>query len=180
MTEPAAHEPPDTPLRGARTGRLLALAGALLAVALLIPTSEPLLEAGTPAPPLRRRTLEGGSVDFSAQQLRPTLVNFFATWCVPCRQEIPRLNHAHEMLKERVNIVGVAVFHDGAANLPGMVKSMGIVYPVWVSDDDSAARWRVAAVPTSYLVDPKGIIQWTAAGLFEEADLLAALQRMGR
>lgn len=134
------------------------------------------LRVGIAAPQLRLATLQGEVVDLAPYRGKPLLLNFFATWCTPCRMEIPGLNKVHASLGDEVAVVGVLVF----SGMPGeetrtQVAQMGPVYPVWVSDDESAAAWQVSAVPVTVLLDSQGVVKWVSAGLVTEGEVRDAV-----
>jgi len=132
------------------------------------------LKNGTVGPPLALITPDGAPVDLRAYANKPLLLNFFATWCQPCRAEIPQLNRAHETMPG-LNIAGVLVFSGTPEDARRELQHWGIKYPVWVSDDVTAARWKVEAVPVSYLMDPSGTIRWSAQGGVDTEDIRSAV-----
>jgi cytochrome c biogenesis protein CcmG/thiol:disulfide interchange protein DsbE len=120
--------------------------------------SSPLV--GLPAPGIVGTTLTGSSFDLGRQQGRWVLVNFFATWCVPCRDEQPELVQFQEEHKALGDASVVSVIYDdesGAAT--DFFERTGGTWPV-VLDPDSqlAVNYGVAAVPESYLVAPDGTV----------------------
>ncbi|MBM9401806.1 redoxin domain-containing protein [Gluconacetobacter azotocaptans] len=97
---------------------------------------------------------------------RPVLVNFFASWCIPCVAEMPMLN----ALKDRLPIWGIA-YKDKPDNAAGFVRRAGNPYARIAGDLPglTAIDWGVSGVPESFLIGPGGIIRWhTAAPLGED------------
>ena len=154
------------------------LGAALLAVSLLFSPGGAPLQPGTPAPGLALLGMDGAPVDVSAHVGKPTVLNFFATWCQPCWAEIPELNALHDAVGDQVNVVGVLVFSGTAAEAAPAVKKMALRYPVFLTDDASAARYNVSAVPATILVDPQGTIAWGVNGATTRDDVLEALRRL--
>jgi len=106
------------------------------------------------------------------------LVNFWATWCAPCRREMPLLQAAHERFGDQLVVLGVAM--DEAEPVADFVQSLGITYPIWVGQTDvsqAQRRWGnpSGALPYTVLVDEAGIIRWQHLGEVSEQQLDEAL-----
>ncbi len=136
---------------------------------------------GGPAPALRGARLDGGEggFDLAAQRGSFVLVNFFATWCVPCIQEhddLARFAARHEVAGD-ASVVSV-VFSDEPANVRRFFARNGGDWPV-IADDNGAAAisWGVARVPESYLVAPDGTVVSKITGGVEEQRLEELLAR---
>ncbi|MBB2196123.1 MAG: redoxin domain-containing protein [Gluconacetobacter sp.] len=109
---------------------------------------------------------------FGAADLRtlkvPVLVNFFASWCIPCVAEMPQLN----ALKDRLPIWGIA-YKDKPADAQGFVHRAGNPYARIASDLSgmTAIDWGVSGVPESFLIGPGGVIRWHSAAALDEATM---------
>ena len=114
---------------------------------------------GTPAPPLRLQTLDGGRVDLAALRGRPVVVNFWATWCEPCVREFPRLRRAAASHRpDRLAVVGVLV-NDRPAAARDFVRAYGATWPVGLDPAATAAgRWGAVGLPHTYFVRPDGTL----------------------
>lgn len=154
----------------------------LAALALGLAVAQPgphALKVGETAPPMRLASLDGDTVDLGPFRGKPMFLNFFATWCGPCRMEIPELNLAHDALGERVPVVGVLVLSGLPPDVKSKVTPMGIRYPVWVTDDESAAGWHIDAVPVTVLVDAQGKLAWISNGTVNQRELADAMKHVG-
>ena len=89
--------------------------------------------------------------------------------------EIPERNRAALSLKDDVAVVGVLVFSGTPPHVDGDLAKLGIQYPVWVTDDVSAQRWNVSAVPTSFLLDGAGVVRWSSNGGVDEQEVREAV-----
>ncbi len=122
-------------------------------------------------PPIAFRNEKGEAVHLSDFRGRVVLLNFWATWCPPCREEMPSMERLYRAYRDRGFTV-VAVSVDTAA--PPKIRSFldelqpAITFPV-LHDRDSlvARRYSVPGVPTSYLIDARGRIAYRALGEYD-------------
>jgi len=123
-------------------------------------------------PDFTLKDLDGRPHSIREWQGRPLIVNFWATWCGPCREEIPLLQHLrHERRADGIEIVGIAV--DFANDVRAFVAKTAIEYPVLVGEDDgmrAAAAFGVQnlALPFSVFVDHRGRILVLRMGQLHE------------
>lgn len=132
--------------------------------------TSPLL--GKAAPALKGTTLTGQQFDLGRQSTW-VLVNFFASWCIPCRQEHPELRafQTEHAAKGDVNLVSV-VFGDEAADVRSFFKDNGGDWPVVLDSQGSIALdYGVAKVPETYLVAPDGTVVYKIASGVTRAGL---------
>jgi peroxiredoxin len=146
-----------------RTLRFLALAVVLGAVAL--PASARLriaLAPGDPAPRIRMRDIARDTMvryDWAGQPL--TVVNFWATWCVPCKEEMPALQGLFDRHREAgLSVLGLLFDPPtGDAQIVDFLQEQGIRYPALRVDHDSMSAWGgIGIFPTTFLVDREGKI----------------------
>ncbi len=131
----------------------------------------------TQAPDFELPTLEGETFRLSDHRGKVVLLNFWATWCAPCRAEIPDFIKLQQKLGEdQLLIVGISLDEEGEEVVRPFVEKMGINYPV-VIDDGSVARLYggVYAIPTTVIVDPSGNIYRRFEGMTNERALLKIL-----
>src|SRR6201982_2163715 len=83
-----------------------------------------------PAPELKAKDVNGKELSLDAYKGKVVLLNFWATWCGPCRAEIPSLIRIQEAYKDRLQIIGMDVDDDDQEQLREFVKNQGINYPV--------------------------------------------------
>ncbi len=130
---------------------------------------------GQPAPPLVGTALDGSTVDLSTYRGRPVVVNFWASWCTPCREEFPLFNEQLAALGPTDDLAMIGVLYkDEAAMAQQFVSDAGAAWPT-ITDPDgaSAAAWRVAAPPQTYFIDKDGIVRGIQIGQVRPEDFAA-------
>jgi len=109
---------------------------------------------------------------------RPTVVNFFAAWCIPCRQELPLLEQASQRSAGVVSFVGVDV-NDSRTAATDLLDSAGVTYPTGYDPDRSVAgRYRLQGMPTTVFVAADGRVAGVARGRLTPAELDRQLGRV--
>jgi peroxiredoxin len=132
-----------------------------------------------PAPAFRLSRLGGGTpVSLAAYRGRAVVVNFWASDCVPCKQEMPRLQAASKRWAgHRVAVVGVDVL-DSRAAARAFARNHGVTYAIGVDPlGDLASRYGVAYTPTTFFVDRRGRIVKRILGPVSDAELDAQIER---
>ncbi len=101
-------------------------------------------------------SVDGGVVSLAADADRPVLVHFFATWCAPCREELPALARFVARQGEGVRVVGVDV-GEPASRVRGFLASLGVALPVALDEDRSLSRqFGVKVLPSTIALAPGG------------------------
>lgn len=123
-----------------------------------------------------------GGETLSQEQLRGkvVLVNFWATWCGPCRMEMPALQAMYERHRaEGLVLLGLSVDRGGDQVVRDYVRERGVTYPVAiVGAAEEAAFGGVRGYPTSFLVDRKGVVRHAVIGPLAPATLELAVRRL--
>ena len=113
---------------------------------------------GRPAPDFRLTDLDGNEVQLSDHLGRPVVLNFWSTWCIPCKQEHPVLLEAAKLYPE-VTFLGV-VYLDQPGPIRNYLKRAGSAYPHLIDPGSRVAiDYGVTGVPESFFIDRKGVIQ---------------------
>ncbi len=116
--------------------------------------------ANKAAPEWQLKDLNGKPVNLSDFKGKVVILNFWATWCPPCRQEIPGFIALQKQYADKgLVIVGVSLDEGGAAVVNSFVKKMRINYPVVMGDQKTAAAYGgIQVVPTTFVIDKNGKI----------------------
>jgi cytochrome c-type biogenesis protein len=140
------------------------------------------VEVGAPVPAYRTVALNGDSVSIADQRGKVLLFNIWATWCHPCRDEIPELRELYTKYKDRgLELVGVSVDADGSDDaIRAFMKDFEMEYPVWRDPDERVStQFLVVGVPATFLIDRDGVLRWRKTGPIQPNDpsLSAAIER---
>ena len=131
------------------------------------------VEVGQPAPAYAASSMTGDSVSLAQLRGKVVLMNVWATWCGPCRKEIPELRAIHSTYKDRgLQLVGVSVDADGSDDaIRDFLRDFKMDYTIWRDPNESvSATFRMAGVPATFLIDRKGVLRWKAIGAVQPGD----------
>jgi cytochrome c-type biogenesis protein len=128
-------------------------------------TSRPANPLGMkPAPEIELKTLDGQPFALASLRGRVVLLNFWATWCVPCRQEIPDLSAMQRDLGARgLTVVGVSA-DDSADDVRDFQRALAQDYTVLLGTSDAKAKYEVVGLPKTFVIDRAGRIRQTFTG----------------
>ncbi len=197
MPSTRSSEPSDRPRR--RRGWLIILAGVLtvgVVAGVLVAvlgggsnsggTTRPAVvsgaggEVGSPAPDFRMPALNGnGNLSLADFRGRPVIVNFWASWCNPCRKEFPLLKKAvRDHRAQRLAVIGVT-YQDIPSDSRSFVTRQGATWPQGIDDGGTvASAYGVRAIPQSFFVRPDGTIAARVFGVTSESALAGPLAKL--
>lgn len=139
-------------------------------------------EVGQPAPAYGAVAMGGDSVSLASLKGQPVLLNVWATWCHPCREELPDLEQLHQTLGPRgLRVVGVSIDEAGSRDaVADFAREFGVTYDLWLDPADRiSSRYRLIGVPSTFLIDADGVLLWKHMGPVkaDNPELRAALDR---
>jgi cytochrome c biogenesis protein CcmG/thiol:disulfide interchange protein DsbE len=130
---------------------------------------------GRAAPELPSQVLRGPKVDLASLRGRPALVNFWASWCEPCKQEAPELERLARSLHGNARLVGVD-WNDTTANATAFIREHDLTYPILRDGSNQTGdRFGLTGLPTTFALDREGRIVRTLRGPQTLSDLRGAL-----
>jgi thiol-disulfide isomerase/thioredoxin len=119
-----------------------------------------------PAPEFKLTGLDGKAVTLAGSKGKIILVNFWATWCGPCRAEVPDLVELQNKYKDRLQILGLVVDDEDQDAIKKFVEKFGINYPVAVATNEIRLQYGgIPALPTSFVLDSEGRVVQKHEGL---------------
>lgn len=145
----------------------------------------PPLPAGTRAPAFQTVTTTGKPISLRSLRGKVVLLDYWATWCGPCRGATPMLQRLHQKYQKRgLRVVGLSV--DEPATVPQVrpfMRQFGVTYAVATAPDrhvPAARAYNVRGIPSQYLIDKHGIVRWSTPGFGpdEEAELNALIPKL--
>ena len=183
--------------RLSRRERLLAIGGALAGLLLIAlvwvltgrnaqPGLPPVAETRKPAPAFALPGLHGETVRLNDYRGKVVLVNFWGTWCVPCKEETPALAAVYRKLQDQgLIIIGVDLRNqerpgpDGDADVRDFTERYGVTYPIALDVAGETARaFQIYPLPTSFVVDQNGTIRYVRVGQITAEEVEALFVRL--
>ena len=120
----------------------------------------PAPQVGHPAPDFTLTTTDGETVTLSELRGKPVLLNFWATWCPPCRAEMPHIQSAFEEYEEAGLLILAVDQQESRAEVLAFAQAFGLTFPLALDTTGQVGMTYLArALPTSYFIDREGIIR---------------------
>jgi peroxiredoxin len=144
---------------------------------------EPAVE-GKPAPDFTLKDISGRPVQLSSLKGKVVLVNFWATWCPPCREEIPSMVKMNQALQGKpFQLLAISIDEGGPEAVAKFFQKTGMVLPALFDTDGAVSkRYGTTGVPETFVIDTKGVIMKKVVGAMDwsSPDVLAALEELSR
>ncbi len=127
---------------------------------------------GVVAPEFSLKDISGNVISSAMFRGKPTVINFFATWCPPCRAEIPGFVDVYDRYRQKgLEVVGISLDTDTHRELPRLVMENRIGYRILIGDLATARAYGgVSSIPTTFFVGRDGVIRRVHVGYMERSD----------
>lgn len=126
------------------------------------------LEKGNLAPDFELKSFDGKTMKLSSLRGKKVIVNLWATWCPPCRQEMPEMEKFYTENKNQgieILAVNLTKAEKSRDDLPSFMKTYGITFPVLLDENGDIARlYNVSSIPASFIIDTQGVIREKIVG----------------
>lgn len=117
------------------------------------------IQIGDKAPDFQLKTLTGETVKLSSLKGKKVMLNFWATWCPPCKAEMPVMEQFYKQANKK-DLVILAVNIDTQNDVKGFAKKDGITFPILLDTDNTVnTTYGIMSIPTTYFIDRNGVIQ---------------------
>jgi peroxiredoxin len=117
------------------------------------------------APDFTLKTIDDQEITLSQLKGKVVLLDFWATWCGPCRESIPHLVHLYKTYRENgFEIIGISLDKGDPQAVRNFAKSMDIPYPIVIAPENVIRNYKVTKIPTSFLIDKEGRIRESTIG----------------
>jgi peroxiredoxin len=143
-------------------------------------SDDPPPEAGKPAPDFTLRSLDGEVVSLGDFRGQTVVLNFWATWCGPCRREFPEFVEAYERNKDRGLVILAVNLRENTQSVREFASDFGATFPVLLDADGSvASQYRLRGLPVTWFIDAQGFARLQIIGLVSERLLQEGLAAAG-
>jgi len=141
------------------------------------------LNKGETPPDFTLKTLDGKQLTLSSLKGKKVVLNFWATWCPPCKAEMPHMQdyYVDKANEENVEIVAVNLTYSEKSieNVQHFRNSYDITFPIVLDEEDKIGKqYEVLTIPSTYFIDSKGRVQHRVIGPVDEAQLSKFVERM--
>jgi thiol-disulfide isomerase/thioredoxin len=128
-------------------------------------------EIGNLAPDFQLMNMEGQNVTLSDLRGNPVIINFWASWCGPCREEMPFLQQIYEKWNKEGVLLQTINLRENPPQIAQYMQSNGLTFPVLLDTDGSVTQdYNVIGIPTTFFIDKDGVIQAKRLGPFSSTN----------
>ncbi|ERM15838.1 TlpA family protein disulfide reductase [Brevibacillus laterosporus] len=130
------------------------------------PKANPTIAQGAKAPAFELPSMDGTRYKFSGQRQKPLVLNFWASWCGPCRMEAADLQKLYEKNKGNVDFYAINLTKtDDLDSVKGFVDTYKLTMPILFDQDETVAKqYQILAIPTTFIIDPNGVVTYKVMG----------------
>jgi peroxiredoxin len=142
------------------------------------PSSQPAVGTlvGQTAPDFRLATLQGTQLRLADLRGKAVLVDFWDTWCPPCRRAMPHLQQLSTQYPDQLVVVGIALGQEGEPKVRAFASERGLTFPVALGGEEIFKSYGVQNLPTTFLVDGQGTIRKKWVGGYDKSEYETAVR----
>lgn len=134
---------------------------------------------GSPVKDFQLDALDGDAVQLSDLQGKPVVINFWATWCAPCEEEMPLLNQYAEKYADRMVVLGVN-FGETKEQIERFLVETPVTFPILLDSTNTVTdSYYVRSFPMTFFVDAEGVLRAQHLGMLTETSLARYLKTIG-
>ena len=133
---------------------------------------------GQQAPAFRLTTLDGDNLDLASLEGKAVLLDFWDTWCPPCRKALPHLQELSVEHAGDLVVVGIALGQEGEAKVRSFVAQNGLTFPFAVGSQEVFENYRVSNLPTTFLLDRSGKVRKHWVGGYPKSEYDNAIKQV--
>ncbi|MGP4072152.1 redoxin domain-containing protein [Piscibacillus sp. B03] len=136
------------------------------------------LDIGSEAPDFELENLEGEKVKLSDYRGQKVMLNFWATWCPPCRAEMPDMQKFYE--EKDIEILAIDLFEteQSLMDVRNFRDDFKLTFPILIDEGDVSTEYQILPIPTSYFVDSEGIISHKSMGAMNYEMMIKEYEKM--
>jgi cytochrome c biogenesis protein CcmG, thiol:disulfide interchange protein DsbE len=134
---------------------------------------------GSPVKDFQLEALDGSAVRLSEMQGKPVVINFWATWCAPCEEEIPLLNQYAEKYDEQMTVLGVN-YGETKQQIESFLVETPVTFPILLDTTNAVTDdYYVRSFPMTFFIDAEGVLRAQHLGMLSETLLARYLKTIG-
>jgi peroxiredoxin len=136
---------------------------------------------GSPAPDFTLKKLSGGELQLSSLRGKAVILDFWDTWCPPCKKALPHLQELSETYSDDLVVVGVAMGREGEDKVRSFTKAKGLTFEMVLFNNDMNLIKNYGgfqSIPTTFLIDEDGVVREKWVGAFSKAEYERALKEV--
>jgi len=144
--------------------------GVAIALASLIVATPARSQEGSPAPAFTVRDLDGHNIRMQDLRGRPVVLDFWATWCAPCRASMPDLNALQARYADQgLTVIGLALDEDGTQPVRKFVDQLGVKFRIALANDRVLSQYGpIRSAPTTVFINRRGIVVRRVVGYIDQ------------
>lgn len=149
---------------------VILLAALIFAVYSSFNKDQATISAGDVAPNFSLQQLDGSQVKLSDLRGKAVVLNFWGSWCVPCKTEMPELEKQSKRGKDKGIVFTGVNIGESPITVKQFIDQVGVTFPIWLDQEREITRlYKIGPIPTTYFIDKNGVVRDVVIGQMTEA-----------